>query len=212
MKKLTLLLLLAAVTQVKAQFLGGFFSQQSTQRKLMAEQIAGYQLYLNVIKTGYHITETGLNTAHDLKNGSFNLHTLYFNSLEQVNPVVQNNPKGKAISDINQQISQIFAAEISWQQREKQLTTKEMTYLQKVSDNLKKECQSDMAELSEVLTPGKLQLTDQQRLDRLDKLYTSMKDKQAFAGAFTAKCRKLTLARLQAKANQGQIKKLYGIQ
>ncbi len=39
-----------------------------------------------------------------------------------------------------------------------------------------------------------------------------MKDKQAFAGAFTDKCRKLALNRIREKANKAQIKKLYGIQ
>lgn len=213
MKKLMMILMVAGLYPgySQAQFVGGFFSQQSTQRKLMAEQIAGWQVYLGALKTGYHITETGLNSAHDLKNGTYGLHTAYFNSLEQINPAVQNNPKGKAIVAISQQIAQTFTNEISWQQKEKQLTANEMTYLQKVADNLLNACKTDLSELNDVLSPGKLQLTDQQRLDRLDKLYAAMQDKQAFAGSFTAKCRRLALARKQDKANRDQIKKLYGI-
>lgn len=33
-----------SITQAKAQFPGGFFNQQATKKKLMAEQLAGYQL------------------------------------------------------------------------------------------------------------------------------------------------------------------------
>lgn len=196
----------------KAQFLGGFFSQQSQQRKLMAEQIAEYQTYLGALKTGYHITESGLNTAHNLKNGSFTLNSDYIRSLTQVNPVIQNSPKGKAIADLNSQTLALIATEISWQQAQKILTPTETGYLKRVRDNLAAKCELDMDELLQVLTPGKLQLTDAQRLSRLDKLYDGMKDKYAFAGSFTSKCRKLALSRKQQSQDNGQLKKLYGIQ
>jgi hypothetical protein len=195
-----------------AQFLGGFFSQQSRQRKLMAEQIAGYQVYLGAIKTGYHIAESGLNTAHELKNGSFTLNGNYISSLSQVNPVIQNNPKGKAIADLNDQTLTLLAAEFSWQQQRKILSPQEMDYLQKARDNLTDKCRLDMDELLQVLTPGKLQLTDAQRLARLDKLYENMKDKYAFAGSFTSRCRKVALSRKQQSQDKQQLRKLYGIQ
>ncbi|QKJ32832.1 hypothetical protein HQ865_24770 [Mucilaginibacter mali] len=196
----------------KAQFLGGFFSQQLQQRKIMVAQIAQYELYLGALKTAYHVSETGLNTAHDLKNGTFHLHNAYLSSLEQVNPLIRNSPKGKAIADLNSQTLKLFADEADWQRQQKLLTTTEMTYLQKVRDNLAAKCQLDMDELLLVLTPGKLQLTDAQRLERLDKIYDRMKDKYAFAGSFTAQCRKLALNRKQHRQDNDQLKKLYGIQ
>lgn len=198
--------------KVHAQFLGGFFSQQSKQRKLMAEQIAQYEVYLGALRTGYKISETGLNTAYGLKNGTFNLHNAYFNSLEQVNPVIRNNPKGKAIADLNQQTQKLLADEFSWQQQQKLLSVTEISYLQKVQTNLVAKCHQDMEELSQVLTPGKLQLTDAQRQSRLDKLYDSMKDKFSFAASFTAKCHKLALGRKQKRQDNDQLKKIYGIQ
>ncbi|MGF7076215.1 hypothetical protein [Mucilaginibacter sp. 3215] len=195
----------------QAQFPGGFFSQQSRQRKLMAEQIVQYERYLNALKTGYHVAETGLNTAHELKNGTFNLHGAYFNLLAQVNPLIQNNPKGKAIADLNRQTLKLFSDEWTWQQQQLQLSTAELSYFQKVQANIAAKCKLDMDELTEVLTPGKLQLTDAQRLDRLDKVYARMKDKFAFACSFTGKCHKLAARRQQNKQDHTQLKKLYGI-
>lgn len=206
------LMLAIGTSQAQAQFLGGFFSQQSQKEKLMAEQVVGIETYLSMIKGGYRIMETGLNTAHDLKGGTFGLHTAYFNSLEQVSPVIQNNPKAKVIAGLHQQLLQAFVTELAWQKQQAVLTADELTYLQKVADNLQKVSAADMSELNDVLTPGKLQLTDQQRLDRLDKLYAAMKDKAAFASSFTAKCRQLALTRQRAKADHEQLRKLYGIQ
>ncbi|MDB4921844.1 hypothetical protein [Mucilaginibacter sp.] len=212
-KKTGLFFLFTSLTlmQVKAQFLGGFFSQQSQKEQLMAVQIADLEICLQAIKGGYRIAENGLSTAHELKNGTFGLHTAYFNSLWQVKPVVQNNLQGKAIAGLQQQIIHVFSGEISWQQQQKLLQPNELAYLQNVYDNIIAACKKDLDELTLVLTPGKLQLTDQQRLERLDHLYNAMKDKYAFTGYFTAKCRKLATGRLQAQREKQQLKKLYGI-
>jgi len=178
----------------------------------MAEQIADLEIYEQALKKGYHIAESGLNTAHNLKNGTFGLHSAYFNSLEQVNPVVANDPKGKAILDLQAELINVFDTEIDWQQNSKLLQANELEYVQGVYGNLLAECKKDIDQLNQVLTPGKMQLTDQERLDRLDRLYTSMKDKYSFACDFTAKCRKVALNRQQAIKDREQLKELYGIQ
>lgn len=213
MKKIVLFFLFTSLvlTHANAQFLGGFFSQQVRKEKLMAEQVADLQLYLHVIKSGYNIAEKGLNAAHELKNGTFGLHRAYFSSFEQVNPVIQANPKAKSTYDLHQQIINVCNNEIKWQQKAQLLSPEEFSHLQRVYKNLLVESQHDLNELVQVLTPGTLQLTDSQRLERLDHLYDQMKDKQAFAGYFTAKCRKLALSRQQSQLDKDQLKKLYGI-
>jgi len=178
----------------------------------MLAQIAGYETFLKELKSGYNTTEKGLNTASELKNGTFNLHNAYYTSLQQVNPVVTGNPKGKAITDMQQKIASLFTAEISWQQSNKLLHPDELNYLQQVYTNLISKCNLDRQELSDVLTPGKLQMTDAQRLDRLDKLYSSTQDKYAFACSFTAKCRKVATQRQAEQQQKNTLKQLYGIQ
>lgn len=188
------------------------FGQQSKLRKVMTQQVVQYELYDGTLKTGYRITKDGLDQAHALKDGTFGLHSLYFNSLEQVNPLIRNSPKAKVIADLDQQIRQTLVVEFSWQHQQKMLTLAEMTYFKRVRNNLLDKCGQDMDELLQVLTQGKLQLSDAQRLQRLDKLYDSMKDKYAFTGSFAVKCRNLALGRKQNRQNNDQLKKLYGIQ
>jgi hypothetical protein len=201
-----------ALIPAEAQFPGGFFSQQATKKKLMAEQLAAYQLYLSAIKTGYTVADKGWKAAHDLKNGTFSLHTDYFNSLQQVAPVVKDDPKGRAIDSLYQQIRSLFANEKQWQAKKKLLNPKELLYLDQVSTSLLNKCKTDMDELTGILTPGKLQLSDAERLNRLDKLYGRMKDKYAFAAYFTVKCRKLALDRQKQQQDREQMKKLYGLE
>ncbi|GAA4909994.1 hypothetical protein GCM10023313_11410 [Mucilaginibacter defluvii] len=178
----------------------------------MAEQIAAYQVYLGAIRKGYNIAEKGLNTANDLKNGTFSLHDAYLTSLEQVSPAVKRDPKGRAIDSLYRQACSLFANEKQWQEKSQMLTASERRYFDKVSGSLLDKAKLDIDELVQVLTPGKLQLTDAERLSRLDKIYERVKDKYAFAGHFTAKCRKLALQRQAYKKDKAKMKELYGIQ
>jgi hypothetical protein len=148
----------------------------------------------------------------ELKTGTFNLHNAYFSSLQQVSPAVASNPKGKAITDMEQKIVTLFTAEISWQQSHQLLRPHELDYLQQVYRSLVGKINLDRQELTDVLTPGKLQMTDAQRLDRLDKLYVATQDKYAFTCSFTSKCRKVALQRQAEQQQKNQLKQLYGIQ
>ncbi|MFD0765404.1 hypothetical protein ACFQZI_11120 [Mucilaginibacter lutimaris] len=218
MKKFQLALCIFSLTwiafQAQAQSLSfsDLFGQQGKKKKLMAEQVSGIYTYLAAIKGGYSIMQNGLDLSHELKGGTLGLHTSYYNSLQQVNPVVKQEPKGKAIADLYGELSNRFSTELSWQKKQRVLKANELSYLEKVSDNLIRLAGKDLAETNAVLTPGKLQLTDQERLDRLDKLYAAMKEKAGFAASFTAKSRALAQNRQRAKAEKTQIQKLYGIQ
>jgi hypothetical protein len=210
----TLLFSFASIfsTKASAQQFGGLFSQQSEQQKLMIAQIAGYETFLKAIQTGYKISETGLNTANTLETGSFALNSQYFASLNQVSSTVQSNPKRKAIAADYQQIVSVFTTELAWQNQQKLLTPAELDYIQVVVTNLLAKCKLDLDETTQVLTSGKLQMTDAQRISKLDQLYASMQDKQAFTLSFTTKCRKLALARKRSANDRSILKSLYGIQ
>lgn len=211
LKSILVFFFLTSPLYLWAQGTGGFFDQQSSKTNLMIAQIAGYQTYLHEIKTGYNTAEKGLNAVHDLKGGTFDLHTAYFNSLQQVNPAIKNNAKAKTCANLQQQIITLFTEEIAWQQKQQILTVAEIAYIKAVYQNLLGKCKTDMGELNDVLTPGKLQMTDQQRLERIDHVYAAMQDKQAFASSFTNHCRQMAIDRKKAKLDNDQLKKLYGI-
>jgi hypothetical protein len=213
MKKITLILFFTSTCLLRAdaQFLGGFFSQQSQKRRIMGEQIVDLQVYQRILESGYHTVNNGLRVAEALKGGTYDLHQAYFNKLRQVSLVVSADPRAKAIDELGARIMQLFAAEINWQQHQHMLSQAEMAYLLKVSDHMRAELRQGLVALTDVLTPGKLTLSDHERLERLDQLYASMKDKYAFAGSFTAKCRKLAAGRLRSQKENRQLQKLYGI-
>jgi hypothetical protein len=200
-----------AVLKLSAQGTGGFFNQQAAKEKLMTIQIAEYERWLKSLKSGYNDTEKGLSAAHALKNGIFTLHRDYFNSLKQVAPAVRNNPKVKGTTDLLAQMEQTFALALAWQKDKGVLTDQEMSYLQTVYHNLFNECAQTIAKLKLVLTPGGLQMTDQQRIASIDRVYADMQEKYRFSCSFTRGAYQMASHRIDELAADQALKQSYNL-
>ena len=194
-----------------AQILGGFFSQQQTKIKTMLEQIVAYETTLHELKNGYSVAQHGLSSLHDLKNGTFTLHQNYFNSLAAVAPAVKNNPKIKGTTDLLDQVEETFDNALIWQKDKKMLSADEIAYMQKVYSHLLDECNKDIDELSLVTTDGKMQMKDEERISKLDKLYAGMEQKYSFARSFCDKGYAIAYQRNADKAGNLTLKKLYDL-
>lgn len=194
----------------EAQGIGALFHQQARKKKLMIAQVAAITLYRGQQGKGYAIAGDGLATAQRQQDKELAAHGIYYQSLGQVNAAIGADEKKKDILDLQLKIAAAFRAELSWQQSHAGLRSDELVYLQKVADGMKAKCQSDMAGMQALTTPGMLRLKDAERLDRLDKMLASMKDKFAFTLSFTGRCRRLATVRQRQKAEQQQLQKLYG--
>ena len=64
-------------------------SQKQTQIRYLLKQIAGLKIYIELLQKGYSVVNDGINLVSDLKNGEFNLHKSYFQSLSTVNPAIR---------------------------------------------------------------------------------------------------------------------------
>jgi hypothetical protein len=177
----------------------------------MMNEIAGLETYLKSMKTVYSTTSNGLNDIHDIKNGSFNLNQTYFTSLKNVSPAVKNDPHIQQISTLSGQIESTFNAAISWQQSKGLLTTDEISYMRSVYNNLLGECNKDLQELNIVLTNGSVQMTDKQRIDKIDGIYSDMLGKYGFSQSFTNNARQLAIARADHNYSGQTLKTWYQI-
>jgi len=212
MKLTVITVLLIAYSGIgRAQGIGSFFNQQDDKDKLMIEQIVLQKTFLSEIKKGYNDAINGLNTAHDLKNGSFNLNQSYFNSLSQVSPAVRSDPKIKLITDYQQQIISDFNKEISWQKQQAILTPGEINYIQHVCGNMIAGCSKDLSELQIVITPGSVQMKDAERISEIDRLYTATTDKYKFSMSFISNIHGIASDRQNNIQDRRIMKSLYGI-
>lgn len=187
-----------------AQTLGEFFKQKKTQKRYLLQQIAALQVYLGYAKKGYELVGSGLRTVRDISNGEFSLHNAFISSLKKVSPFVRNNSKVAEI--IACQLGVMRAFDIGEKDK---LPISSQLYVQDVKAHLLDECFKDLEELLLVVTAGKVEMSDSDRLDRLDKVYLSMMDKYSFALDFSSQVKLLIAGGTSEEQSINYLKKLY---
>ncbi len=196
---------------VLACLIASVLANAQTQRKYMLQQIAALQVYIGYAKKGYTIASKGINTVQNIKNGDFNLHRDFFSSLKNVNPKVSKYVKvadiiayqGRIIRNTKQTLQAIRETE--------QFTTEELDYCKRVFDNLLDECVKTTDELLMVITSGELEMKDDERLKRIDKIYTDMQDKYSFCSSFSDEMGLLSVQRMGEQMELNRSKILNGL-
>ncbi|WP_143095965.1 hypothetical protein [Pedobacter insulae] len=190
-----------------AQTWGEIFNQKKTQKKYLLQQIAALQIYIGYAKKGYDIVGGGIHTVKDITNGEFSLHRNFFASLAAVNPAIKNSA---AVAEIINGGLGIISVLKSWKASE--LNANDWGYVSLVKANLLAECASDLEQLFLVITSGKLEMKDDERLGRLEKLRLSMQDKYDFALSFSTDLQMLIRQKNREQESINQIRRWYEIE
>ena len=202
------MVLLFSATLTFGQTAGEFFNQKGTQKKYLLEQLVALKVYAGYLKKGYDIVGSGLGIIKDLKNGEFDLHHTFISSLKTTSPAIKNS--GKVAQIIAYQLA--IGSAFNGGNKNEYLSATNQQYLKEVKDKVMEECLNDMEELLLVITSGKVEMKDDERITRLDKIYVAMKDKSAFTQSFMTDVSLI----IQQKENQqksiNHLKKLYGNQ
>ena len=174
----------AALDSSAQTFIGSVFNQNGTQRDYYIQQIAALTVYAKDLKSGYKTVSNGLNTIRDAKNGEFKLHQDYFNSLSTVNPSIKKEQHVNDILQMQTDISATFSKMLAATGQNPYITADEKKYLNTVHSNVQKDCLTDVNELEMVITDGKVQMKDDERMKRIDNIYLRMKDRYEFSRTF----------------------------
>jgi hypothetical protein len=210
MRKLIIVAMLVTSSGVvKAQNFNEWFRQKQTQIKYLTEQIAALKAYGEVMNKGYAIAQNGLAGIFTSKVRDYKQHNSYFISLWKVRPALT--CYSKVLS-----IYQMRAAMVKQQQLVKSSVTdllagKEKEYIHSVYSNLIGTCNSLITELYMTTSDDQAQLKDDERLDRIDKIYLEMQDHYSFSQSFTAELKLFVMNRLKQNDETSKLSRLYGI-
>ncbi len=212
MKKILIILLLAGcATSLKAQNFDEWFRQKKTQKKYLVQQIAALQVYIGYAQKGYAIAKEGLDIIGNFKEGEVGLHTDYFNSLKNVNPEIRQYVKVadimaiqvKIVQRCNQTRRQVSANSV--------FNGEETGYIGRVLDRLLDDCAIVLDELISVTKDGRLEMTDNERLERIDMLYQDMMRQYTFSQSFSNETLLLAISRIKESNETQTVRTLYGI-
>ena len=206
MKKLIVILIMCSMSfQLKAQ------SEEVQQLLLNIEKLSQFRKILKNMKDGYQIIFKGYTAVKDISQGNFNLHKTFLDGLMQVSPAVK---KYKRIADIisyQLRIAKEYKLAFNRFKEEKQFTIDEIDYLGKVYSNLFNESLKSLDELAMVITSGKLRMSDDERLQAIDKIYLSVEEQYSFLKEFTNNSNLLSLQRKAEKAEIERSRRIYGL-
>lgn len=163
------LLMITIAAPVRAQTFNEWFKQKKTQKAYLIQQIAALKVYLECLKDGYDIVKKGMNIVGDIKEGNYNSHKEYFGSLSKVNRLVSSSTQASRIVYL-QTITVRLINQLRTRLDDSELTEAERKYLEKVCSNIMVITKDNTEQLELLLTDGKLEMKDGERIDRLNEL------------------------------------------
>lgn len=163
------------------------------------------------MKKGYQILEGGYNTIKDISEGNFNLHKVFLDKLLDVSPTVRNYRRMAEIISYQITLVQEYRNAYNRFRQDNNFNPDEIAYLGRVYDNLFKESLRSLDELLLVITAGKARMSDDERLQAIDRIYADMQDRLMFLRHFNNNTTILAVQRAKERNDAQTIRKVYGI-
>lgn len=170
-RTLCLMLVLAFSCQAQAQISFKFsdlFKQNKKSLQNHEQQIVELQLYLEAVKKGYRIARSGLETIRSIRNGEFDVHNLFYTGLWKVNPEIRKLPETLMLLDFSLKAYRNCASLTRRLRTDNALSDADRKFLLGICNNLVADIDANMDALATILTPGKVQMDDQERTHRIN--------------------------------------------
>ncbi|MFQ6601857.1 hypothetical protein [Flavobacterium sp. C3NV] len=204
MKKVILLLVLSGLSIQNLQ-------AQAKWRKELLLQIAALQVYIDYAKKGYNLVKKGLNFIGDVKKGEVNLHSDYLGALKKINPKIKKYSRVGEIVLLQLKIIRISNNTFRQLKQDDLFHGDELDYIERSFDRLFENCNRTLDDLLMVAMDAKLEMKDDERIERIDNLYKTMISDYEFCLTFSNEAKILSLSKVSEKNNVELIRTLNGL-
>jgi len=204
---LSLFLITAAITAIPAKAKAQ--TQDVQQLILDIEKLTQFKAILSDMQTGYTILTQGYGEVKDISEGNFNLHSAFLNSLMAISPEVRK--YGRIADIIANQASIVSEYKEAWQQANASghFNAQELMYMNSVFSGLLRQSINNLTNLTNVITAGTLRMSDAERLQAIDHIYSDTQNKLVFLRHFDNQVAVLALQRQKAANDVQTLKNLY---
>lgn len=206
MKKYFIIILLSPFgLSASAQTWNEWFRQKKTQTKYTLLQIAKLQYYLKTLKDGYNLVHDGLDLISDIKNGDFNLHDFFLSEKYRVKTIVR---ESNDVRIIQQTYQDILAESRILEKRIRALQPPEQEIIERQLSAMRFELQEDMEQLITLLSSGKLQMEDDERLRQIAYISARVAEKKQWLLKIRSSCESLLSIRKQSIKDINSLRQL----
>lgn len=209
MKEILILILLVVSTYLPLRVKGQ--SQEATQLILNYEKLQQLEEILDNMYKGYKILTQGYNTIRDIAEGNFSLHRIFLDGLYAVSPAVSNYKRIPDIIQYQQLLVTEYKRAYNKFRNDPNLTVSEIKYLENVYSSLFEQSLRNLDELLMVVTANKLRMSDEERLQAIDRIFYELENKIVFIKMFNSSTQILIAQRTKEHHDVNKIQKLHDV-
>lgn len=166
---------------------------------LNVEKLSQFKNILSDMKKGYQILSTGYNAVKNISQGNFSLHEVFIDGPMLVSPEVKKYHKVAGIISYQKDIVTEYKTAFNRFKSSGSFNEQEISYMGKVYKQLFDQSVDNLDALMNVVTSSKLRMSDDERLQAIDRIFADTQDKLSFLRDFNSNTSVLHMQRLKEK-------------
>ncbi len=186
-------------------------SQETTQLLLNWTKLKQLEEILDNMYRGYRILDKGYKTIKNIAQGNYTLHELFIDGLMAVNPSVRNYKRIPYIIDYQKMLLEEYKYAYKRFRKDPNFKLEELEYLASVYKFLFDASLRNIDELIMIITATKLSMSDDERMQAIDRIFFDMEDKLIFLRTFNNSARLLAIQRARSVNDVRTMQQIYGI-
>ncbi|GAA4131910.1 hypothetical protein GCM10022216_02410 [Sphingobacterium kyonggiense] len=176
---------------------------------LNVEKLSQLKNILEDMKKGCQIVSTGYNAVKNISQGNFSLHETFIDGLMLVSPEVRKYHRVAGIIACQKDIVSEYKSAFDRFKASGTFNAGELDYLGKVYGQLFEQSVNNLDNLLTVITASQLRMSDDERLQAIDRIFADTQDKLVFLRSFNSQASILHLQRLKEKNEIQNLQKIY---
>lgn len=181
------------------------------QLELDTEKLTSMKSTLQDMYKSYELIDKGYKRISNTAKDNFNLHKLFLDGLLAITPAVQNSPHIKEILDAQYDIITQTRAATAQVQSGSLFNAQELDYIIGVYSSLLQRCLRSIEELTMTLTADQLRMSDDQRLQVINRIYNETSGQRSFLRQFNNSVAILATQKAKELNDLTTLKRLYGL-
>lgn len=185
--------------------------QEIQQLLLNWEKLKQLEEILDNMYSGYKILDRGYSTIKNIAEGNYTIHQLFLDGLMAVNPAVRNYKRIPFIIEYQKMLVDEYKRAYNRFRQDPNFSVAEIEYLSLVYGSLFDASLKNLDELLMIVTATKLRMSDDERLQAIDRIFLDMENKVVFLRTFNSNTQLLAIQRAKSRNDVRTMQALYGI-